>query len=100
MKIERSVWFGEVGMRTAVTRRLTVFFVPTVVVVFFSTTVTCNDPQRSTSATDPEIVFVVVVTFSFGVAAIALATGVASARVSMVAVTAFFMDLSFLRGRS
>ena len=40
MNTERSVWFGYTGTRTPVILRLTVLCVPTIVVVFFTTSVT------------------------------------------------------------
>src|SRR5437588_7061168 len=42
-------------------RRVTVFFLPTTVVVFFTTSVSWRSPQRSTCAVAPGTVFVTVV---------------------------------------
>src|SRR2546421_2461905 len=65
MNTDRSVWFGYTGTLTAVILRTTVFFLPTVVVVFLTTIVTCSSPQRSTWAAVPVNDFVATLTFFF-----------------------------------
>src|SRR5437763_3294270 len=82
MNTERSVWFGYVGTLTAVIFRLTVFFEPTVVVVFFTTRVSWSLPQRSTCSVGPVTVFEVVTTFGFDAAE---AVGTAMAAVARTA---------------
>src|SRR5581483_6064751 len=70
---------------TLVIRRLTVFFLPMVVVVFLTAIVTCTSPQGLALPGTPVNFFVAVATFFFGtvlvvvVAAHAFALGSASA---------------------
>src|SRR5262245_16845561 len=69
-------------------------FLPTVVVVFFTTIVTWRSPQRPAVSVEPVTVFFTVTTFFLGkacAAATAFVTGRASAATAAVAGAALFM---------
>src|SRR6266849_3592455 len=109
MKTERFVWFGYTGTLTLAIFRLTVFFVPRVVVVFLTTSVTWTYPHSWAWTCWPLTVFVTTTTFFFGVAwstavssaAAASATGIASAAAQAATIMALRMSVgSSLRVRS
>src|SRR5258708_19692395 len=92
MNTDRSVWFGYTGTLTPVILRLIVRCVPTIVVVFLTTSVTCTYPQRSAWPAGPVTTLVVPITLFFP--ASADVAGGATGAAPRAAVIAFFIFVS------